>query len=291
MTDSGEMSDIWISTHLIDREVTNSVDMVLRLKDETQRKRYEHFTVSTQTVTSLLAMNIFLTIFSFPQFVLVGNAIRYEMSDEELGHNVAILVSLVLLITICWYHYSYFIQKPNHLWQLEANDLQKLHRVLCYGFVAMNVLMCYRHIAKTILGPCRSDIAFRETWHCTDLDNDRAIVAETSMIVMLIPIMYATVVRGAYIEVSLTLWTMSIGSLIFSMAYRGAINSILFVVYYAVGSLMILVSARRQSFFLFFSHSHLQTFLMEKERQAEVLHSEELRHMVGNVAHDLKTVS
>ncbi len=40
----------------------------------------------------------------------------------------------------------------------------------------------------------------------------------------------------------------------------------------------------------FLSNRKLQTVLEEREKNADAIHATEMRHMIGNVAHDLKTV-
>ncbi len=46
-----------------------------------------------------------------------------------------------------------------------------------------------------------------------------------------------------------------------------------------------------QKIWLFFVHHQLKEALLENERIADQTYADELRHMIGNVAHDLKTVS
>eukprot|EP00599_Poterioochromonas_sp_BG-1_P016460 CAMPEP_0173166108 /NCGR_PEP_ID=MMETSP1105-20130129/21808_1 /TAXON_ID=2985 /ORGANISM="Ochromonas sp., Strain BG-1" /LENGTH=141 /DNA_ID=CAMNT_0014087269 /DNA_START=514 /DNA_END=937 /DNA_ORIENTATION=- len=39
----------------------------------------------------------------------------------------------------------------------------------------------------------------------------------------------------------------------------------------------------------FLNHRQLQLILTERERNADAVHAMEMRHMIGNIAHDLKT--
>eukprot|EP01034_Spumella_vulgaris_P044660 gene44660-biopygen37992 len=52
---------------------------------------------------------------------------------------------------------------------------------------------------------------------------------------------------------------------------------------------MVVYEAQRQSMSLFLVSQNQENLLLENERLADETHATELRHMIGNVAHDLKT--
>jgi hypothetical protein len=55
--------------------------------------------------------------------------------------------------------------------------------------------------------------------------------------------------------------------------------------------MLMLIEMRRQNITYFFVSQRLEVLLSENERLADESLANELRHMIGNVAHDLKTVS
>jgi signal transduction histidine kinase len=60
---------------------------------------------------------------------------------------------------------------------------------------------------------------------------------------------------------------------------------------YAILGGMLLYENQRQNLQLFVLAEKLTHSLEENERLADETHATELRHMIANVAHDLKTVS
>ena len=79
-----------------------------------------------------------------------------------------------------------------------------------------------------------------------------------------------------------------------SIGYAGSVMKIRqttpFLVIYFCYSLIILYDNQRQNLSIFFLAEKLKFSLGENERLADETHASELRHMIANVAHDLKTV-
>ena len=55
-------------------------------------------------------------------------------------------------------------------------------------------------------------------------------------------------------------------------------------------TLIVMYTFQRQTLSLFLVNQSQKRLLDDNERLAEENHAKELRHMIGNVAHDLKTV-
>eukprot|EP00981_Chlorochromonas_danica_P014945 scaffold9563_cov92-Ochromonas_danica.AAC.1 len=62
------------------------------------------------------------------------------------------------------------------------------------------------------------------------------------------------------------------------------------LVIYSVASITTLVLAKRLNLFLFFCGQQLQATLAAREKAVDEANASEMRHMIANVAHDLKTV-
>ncbi|RYH29112.1 HAMP domain-containing histidine kinase [archaeon] len=56
-------------------------------------------------------------------------------------------------------------------------------------------------------------------------------------------------------------------------------------------SVVLIMEVHRQSYALFFTHRKLSDALKERQQAADEENATEMRHMIANVAHDLKTVS
>jgi len=63
------------------------------------------------------------------------------------------------------------------------------------------------------------------------------------------------------------------------------------IVLWTLGVVFFVIELHMQKLHLFLCQHNLKETLSENERTADEQYSTELRHMIGNVAHDLKTVS
>eukprot|EP00981_Chlorochromonas_danica_P009354 scaffold2636_cov176-Ochromonas_danica.AAC.8 len=156
-------------------------------------------------------------------------------------------------------------------------------------YFATQTLLCYRLISRVVVGQCPQGGSSGLTFNCNPMHKVHSLPPEICILLMLIPLLFAMQVRGAHLEFSIILWLMALASMAFSVGYDGADNAIMFVIYYAIGSFLLLVSAGRMNLYLFFSHLKLRETFIENEKAADVAQALELRHMIGNVAHDLKT--
>eukprot|EP01039_Chlorochromonas_danica_P005324 gene5324-biopygen2639 len=83
---------------------------------------------------------------------------------------------------------------------------------------------------------------------------------------------------------------MSLLTLVFCIVFSSAIASIMSLVIYSMASITTLVLAKRLNLFLFFCGQQLQATLAAREKAVDEANASEMRHMIANVAHDLKTV-
>jgi hypothetical protein len=86
------------------------------------------------------------------------------------------------------------------------------------------------------------------------------------------------------------IWLSIVAFLLVIILWFNLYNSTVSLIFYVPISLIILTESRRQNLEVFFITQKLEKSLEDNEANAE-LHATELRHMIANVAHDLKTVS
>jgi hypothetical protein len=86
-------------------------------------------------------------------------------------------------------------------------------------------------------------------------------------------------------------WGIALGTFVLAAVLMSTTNFVPFIVLYTVCSYLIMVDFYRQYLYFFILARKLKTTLESNIRLAETNKATELRHMIGNVAHDLKTVS
>jgi len=70
-----------------------------------------------------------------------------------------------------------------------------------------------------------------------------------------------------------------------------AYDSVVMVSLSVILQIFVWMESRRQSLSYFFVHRQLEQHIRIKEEAADEANAIEMRHMIANVAHDLKTVS
>jgi hypothetical protein len=149
---------------------------------------------------------------------------------------------------------------------------------LCVG---VNCVDYHNPGLNTLLRNCTRDTAVR---------GERAL--RFVLCLMLTPILFTFVFKECLFEFHLAnhFFTM-ICIFSFSWYYSfTSIANIAFVLWMIMGFLLI-VESHVQNVASFLTYYELKEILLEKERLTEQNNATEMRHMIGNVAHDLKTVS
>lgn len=108
---------------------------------------------------------------------------------------------------------------------------------------------------------------------------------------LLIPIAFAVIWRGSDFHISLALLVSAIIEIIIALVFSRAYLSISWCICFTACAFVMLVEIRRYALISFVNHLLLKNALEENERMSEAMHANEMRHMIANVAHDLKTVS
>lgn len=118
-----------------------------------------------------------------------------------------------------------------------------------------------------------------------------ALPADRMIVGMMLPTLSYLVIRSARWEVVVFTYCMNLAVILFCIYYYDLNKSLVsFWTYFPLSSLA-LYEYQRQILSLFEASIIQQNILAENERLADEAHSIEMRHMIGNVAHDLKTVS
>ena len=126
---------------------------------------------------------------------------------------------------------------------------------------------------------------------CYEGGTEVQFLAYNAFLMFLIPILFFTClsetpIRWVWINFSLAVLTYMV-----SMIIKGAFASLPLTLLYMIVGIFIIRDVQFRNLMLYFSNVRLRAVLQENERMAQENRASELRHMIANVAHDLKTVS
>lgn len=107
---------------------------------------------------------------------------------------------------------------------------------------------------------------------------------------MILPTMLYMVVKGSTLRIICSTWVILFLVNFFYMVYFDLLYSMKTFIILMPFSMFLLVEFHRQNWASFVLTEKLQRLIIENKRMSEEINANELRHMIGNVAHDLKTV-
>jgi hypothetical protein len=86
-------------------------------------------------------------------------------------------------------------------------------------------------------------------------------------------------------------YALSVATLFFCAIYTSIEQHFLLLTIYILAMAFIIYDSQCHKLTLFYLYQRVRNTLEENERNADEKHANEMRAMIGNVAHDLKTVS
>eukprot|EP01039_Chlorochromonas_danica_P010060 gene10061-11131_t len=235
----------------IEDDVARHVDYFLRLRDENVREEYGQFQHCHQTLSSLKSINSFIFVFSLPYYAILLLGLIYAENDFDIGSSSTVFALFLLINAIVWK--VYYQQKNSlqyyhhHLSEKSKKFLDSFQKGI---FLCLHIIVCYRHLIRVVQGSCHRDDSLTRNWNCNPLAHQHALTMETSILAMLMPIVYMNSTKGAHLGYSLFLWAITMSTLIFSVIYSDAINAVTFVFFYAICSLYMLMEAKPLSSFM-----------------------------------------
>jgi hypothetical protein len=149
-------------------------------------------------------------------------------------------------------------------------------------------------IERSIAGNCRSFSSMRpmiDDWACNPYSEIKMIPMDTALILMAIPLLSSSLLKEKSVLNLFITWFIVLAGLVISAVITNSEKSIPIIVCYTMGSFMIL---RENCFVQSFSTAQSQKYLETSPIVSDPpigLKEKELRGMIANVAHDLKTVS
>jgi hypothetical protein len=165
-----------------------------------------------------------------------------------------------------------------------------------YSFVT-TLFYSLRLVMRATYGQCEGSI----TWYCNPYGDMNDLPKDTFLAVIMIPILFAMILKTNNWPTLVSEWFISSSALIFAVysARAWAIAPVTAVM--IVISILMTIGNRRQNLSIFTLTRDLESKTIEKSLEMDIKMNSmdkiaaeksatEMRHMIGNVAHDLKTV-
>jgi hypothetical protein len=197
-----------------------------------------------------------------------------------------------LLLTLVMFSYAVLliITKSTKNDRLK-NILDRYEPVIDGSYLILTALLNGSFLFFRILGGTCIHDSFGQKYYCNPTQGS---LPEThTILMMIIPFTSVVIFRSARCSIQLLAWLIVIFFLVTSTSRLSDVYSTAWVsvIGYVVLGGIILFDSRRQSFFTYELNKLLQASTAQITALKECEYADEMRHLIGNVAHDLKTVS
>lgn len=256
-----ETQESWITFRIL--AILYSIYYVI---STTVRVRYIHLIDSDGTATSLLYCKLFVFFETFA-IILIWILVWLKRNDNGNtlnARNVAVV--------------RYATDTPLTMY-LQNGTIVYISCVLGFWL-----------LVRVSEGQCEDRLSVFN-FVCNPNQDSYGLPIDSVVALMVMPLTFCVVLRGSSFLVHLITWLLTLGFLVATAAFVRIDQNLPFFIAFAPTSLILLYESERQNKVIFLVTERLSFLLEENERLADETHANELRHMVGNVAHDLRTVS
>ena len=204
------------------------------------------------------------------------------LSDDNHNSNLFIVLLCLFIVNICLGIYIC-------VFEVKGNFLLLTQRS-CH-IILSSILAGYFLFCRSLVGDCSIDTPFITNWSCNPQYVSNTLPVDTMLILMLVPLIYASIFENAISwGVLLSSWIITISWLVICIILFKAYNSTFAVIFYAPLSLLLLYQNNLH-------HKKLCNIIDDKNNEIikVKLETESTKsiqdNMISNVTHDLKTVS
>jgi hypothetical protein len=252
----------------------------LRLTNITERKEFHSFCKTRSSLATFLFVTLLLGAINITYYgFAIAEAKTKVIFIFCLGLTVLVRVPMILY---CFIRKTIQLQSSTQMSSLLDDFLHSLYVVT--GIITTGLSL----FARVQAGECEGG-DFK--WSCNSEHMVNALPQEHLFVLMVTPVLCAVVFRSVRWECICLLWTLAIAFTVLCIVYFEAYHSIPCLLLYVVFSLAILCENQKHSLHVFYVAQTLKAMIVATEHQSNSDHESEMRSMMGNVAHDLKTVS
>lgn len=283
-------------------EITKKIPSVwihhmLLPKDQIIKSDYYKYMAHNQSPLSQFALNILCMLYTIEIIIHFMRLVSDPTDQPEdlifpgiRALSIACLILCCLLYTSGWTLFSVLYCKYPSSPVLDL--LRKYQLTLQTIFqLSFTLVFAIDHIARSFAPECNEGFSVAFTIQfCNPYHSVHGFPLSTTIVLMLLPFLCVTILQEmrpwlVFITWVIVIFAMSFTAVNFQSGQTGS-----FVFNYALFSALILGDNLRQNYEKFLTTRKLAVAIDENELMASEERATEMRHMIANVAHDLKTV-
>jgi hypothetical protein len=246
----------------------------------------------------LCAVNIFLTVFLIFSFIL--NMWYHPVNNKYFANPIIrgviiLLIALTLVSGWSLFFYALLRKRKVHTNNQEiCHGIQSLNNPIVWWLQTSMVVSCELLFAIILILRCSSndcgDSKAVIDWSCNPYARVPIFPVDTAMILMIIPVIFALITKGERWQLNLFIWFITVLSMIVSALWMEAPRALGIILPFLFISVVHMLDNSNLLDYLETVYSKLETSLEEKQSLLDQQKLSQMKDVIGNVSHDLKTV-
>ena len=279
--------------------MTKRSQLLLKLRNPLIYQEFMQFMSASKATKFVLLLNFICLFLIFPPIIGLSTITANDPSDS-ISFQIFIVEIIFAATSIIsgWFLYGclkfefFRIQCEEFLLAMRFSSQQAVVDYLQAAFyislVALNGIVLVHRIWR---GKCSGPGLFIYRWTCNPNAESDGFPLDSVVFLMFIPVLFTVVLREARVRVTITAWAIVLTALAFSCVLLQSSEAIAaFAFYISISGVIAYDSFKQFLLFYFLSHQ-LKKTIENNQRLADQNKATEMRHLIANVAHDLKTVS
>jgi hypothetical protein len=254
-----------------------------------------------KTPVYLLLINILMTCVLLPLLVWESYFSRRGVETNLFHQNIAVQISLfstaAIALLVSWSMYFVLLKKVSKSTTSEQSIILKSYLkslqmiMLISTTLSFAILLIVRSFSSKCSNNDIENYEFPLHWNCNPYASVPIFPLDSAFELMSIPMLFVFVMKEKRMYLATTSWFISILSLIISAIATASIHSIQIIVVYVIISLISMYDSYQSHVLNQSLYRQLQGSMEERHRLEDQQRMSEMKDMIANVAHDLKTVS
>jgi hypothetical protein len=271
----------------------------ISLSDKTKSSLPVPFKGSLNNRYFLCAVNIFLTVFLI--FSFIPNMWYHPVNNKYFANSIIrgviiLLIALTLVSGWSLVFYALLRKRKVHTNNVEVcHGIQSLNNPIVWSLQTCLVVSCELLFAIIFILRCGSDDCGNNKavydWSCNPYNRVPIFPVDTAMILMIIPVVFAVVTKGERWQLNLLIWFITVLAMIVSAVWMEAPRSLGIILPFLFISVVHMLDNRNVLDYLETVYSKLERSLEERQSLLDQQKLSQMKDVIGNVSHDLKTVS
>ncbi len=269
------------------------VQLLYKLKDPIIYQEFMDFMSFSKSNYFVLSLNCLYTLILLPPVI----------ANLLLGHREVLVLSIletfltILMILAGWLLYgcmregSFVRSRGKFLLTFTKTKAWKevSDQVQCLLYLSLVTSISLVMIRRTWTGEC-SHSGYWYSWTCNPYAPSHGLPIDSAVILVTIPLLFSCVMRETRAILTVLAWSITMFCLIFCCVIVNSTNAFIATMFYGIASSIIMLDSYKQYLLLYLLSRQLKKTIETNQRLADQNKAAELRHMIANVAHDLKTV-